>query len=398
MKKATGRTDPLRVLLLAPVNAPSGGIATWSRQWLRHHGDAVVLNSIDTSRTYLELGSTSVFRRALLGALTSLRRWTNVRRAINSGAHDLIYITCAPSAGFWFRDLPLISVLSRRIAVVVHLHGGDVAGFFGGRWTRRLSRCALGNVGAIICITREVRDAATNLVPHVTVVQIPNMLSRDLPPQDHLDGTDRAVLHVGWQSEAKGTFDVLEVARRLPDVAFVLVGPIATDVQRVLDAYFAANGRPNNVVFTGELTGEALEARFRSASVFLFPSQNEGFPMVVLEAMSHSLPVVASDVGAITEILAMDSETPAGVTTPVGTALTVSRLATLVTGFLDDDELRSTVGANGRRRVEKQYVPAAVVPTLEDTIWAVPRKHPTADTAGLARTHSINHNRPRERN
>jgi len=52
----------------------------------------------------------------------------------------------------------------------------------------------------------------------------------------------------------------------------------------------------------GEVPHRELPAYYRAADVFLMPSEEEGFPHVLLEAMASGLPHVASDVGGVREI------------------------------------------------------------------------------------------------
>lgn len=361
----------VRVLLFAPVESPSGGIAAWARLWLDGHTSRVEISTIDTSRKYLTLGSRSFVRRAVGGAIATVKRWTLTAKQVRGGHYDVVYLTCAPSAGFWLRDLPMVAVLARRYRVVLHLHGGDVKGFFGSRpWQRRLIRTSLHRIALAICITQEVAGCARAVIGADRVAVIPNMLrtetftvgERRRPP---------SVLHVGWQSAEKGTREVLEVAARLSTTPFVLVGPIAPDVERSIERWMADLGRPENVTFAGELHGEELRREFASASVFLFPSKTEGFPMVILEAMDAALPIVATDVGAIAEMLASDTDDPAGFVVSSVRPDLVDALTAHLDHLLSDETLRLMMGACGLRRVGLHYRLDRVVGVLEEAVHQV---------------------------
>ena len=61
------------------------------------------------------------------------------------------------------------------------------------------------------------------------------------------------------------------------------------------------------ITLAGELTGDALEAAFQSADVFVLPTRHEGYGMVVAEALARGIPVISTRTGAIPELLGADA-------------------------------------------------------------------------------------------
>jgi len=102
------------------------------------------------------------------------------------------------------------------------------------------------------------------------------------------------------------------------------------------------------VRFTGRLGPADLESNFAQASIVVVPSLGgEVFGLVVAENMSRALPVVASDLGASTEILG-----DAGFTFRVGDA---TDLARRLGQLLDDSALGLSFGVRARQRVIQRY-------------------------------------------
>jgi glycosyltransferase involved in cell wall biosynthesis len=98
------------------------------------------------------------------------------------------------------------------------------------------------------------------------------------------------VLYVGQLNLRKGVRYLLEAFRKLkhPGKELWLVGP-ATEQTGYEDLAI-----PEGTRFLGVLKGEALDRAYRSCDVFVLPAIEEGFGLVIGEALSHGLPVIAT--------------------------------------------------------------------------------------------------------
>jgi len=110
---------------------------------------------------------------------------------------------------------------------------------------------------------------------------------------------DGSFLFVGRLSEEKGIDTIIYVAKLLPDITFNIVGR-GPQMERL---HNLALDVPN-VHFLGFRTGDELRQIYEKACAVLIPSRmHEVFPLVALEAMAYGKPVVASDVGGVSEIV-----------------------------------------------------------------------------------------------
>ncbi len=115
------------------------------------------------------------------------------------------------------------------------------------------------------------------------------------------------LLHVstGIEKLTKGHKELLESAAMLKkdgtDVKVVCVGhgELMPEVQAIIDN----NSLSDCVKLTGRLNKQQLDEAYENADVFVFPSYREGLPRVVVEAMSHALPVIGSDIPGLRELV-----------------------------------------------------------------------------------------------
>lgn len=144
-------------------------------------------------------------------------------------------------------------------------------------------------------------------------------------------------VYVGQISHRKGIPVLLRAARGLPDVQFVLTGPVVTPS--------LLRGLPPNARWMGPLPHAEVAALMREADIFVLPSLEDSYGLVASEAMASGLPVVVTDhVGASEAI----EPGITGLVVPAGDHIA---LAAALRRLADDADLRSRMGRTARDRV-----------------------------------------------
>ncbi len=115
------------------------------------------------------------------------------------------------------------------------------------------------------------------------------------------------------------------------------------------------------LAWVGPQEREALLAR---ADIFALPSRNEGLPMSVLEAMARGLPVIATPVGGLPELI---EDGVNGILVPPGDA---NALARAILKLSNDPAACAALGRAARQTVLARHSPAVVLPALEE-VYAV---------------------------
>ncbi|KAF5747607.1 hypothetical protein HS088_TW05G00332 [Tripterygium wilfordii] len=152
------------------------------------------------------------------------------------------------------------------------------------------------------------------------------------------------IVHVGRLGAEKSLDFLKSVMDRLPDarIAFIGDGPYRGELENMF------SGMP--AVFTGMLHGEELSQAYASGDVFVMPSESETLGLVVLEAMSSGVAVVAARAGGIVDIIPSDQEGKTGFCFSPGD---VDDCMAKLKPLLDNHELRDTIGKAARIEMEK---------------------------------------------
>lgn len=156
----------------------------------------------------------------------------------------------------------------------------------------------------------------------------------------------KEILFVGALQARKNVQRLVAAMDELPsDWKLVLAGsPDGFQADRILQQ-IAASRRKKQIVVTGYLPAAELEQLFWRASIFAFPSLDEGFGIPVIEAMAHCLPVLTSDRSALAEV----SGEAALHVNPEDTGSIASALKRLI----EDEPLREALAARGRAHAVK---------------------------------------------
>jgi len=128
----------------------------------------------------------------------------------------------------------------------------------------------------------------------------------------------------------------------------------------------------------------AIRRYLSAADIYVFPSRHEGFPVAPLEAMGCGLPIVATDVQGIPDILE-GGEASGGLIVPRDNA---GELARALGRLLDDDVWRLELGKRARRRIEAGFSLEAVGRQLRALLLGDEGENTSRDTGARSLTHA----------
>ncbi|MCC2962425.1 glycosyltransferase family 4 protein [Massilia sp. IC2-278] len=280
----------------------------------------------------------------------------------------IVHAHASSGASFVRKSLVLLLARASGCKTIFHLHGGTFREYAlerSGALMRRWIRHTLERSSLVIALSDSWAAFLEGFAPKARVAVVPNAVplppaSATAPasladPADSHAAVPGRILFLGRLEAAKGTAELLDavaqLAPRFPQLRLVMGGSgdlegFRRDAER--------RGIAARIDLPGWLDAAARDAELARASVFCLPSHAEGLPMAVLEAMAAGKAVVASSVGGIPELV-RDGENGLLVPPRDGAAL-----ACALARLLEDEGLRSRLGASARKTVEAQYSTQAV--------------------------------------
>ncbi|HMB45135.1 MAG TPA: glycosyltransferase family 4 protein [Candidatus Methanoperedens sp.] len=165
----------------------------------------------------------------------------------------------------------------------------------------------------IITLVDGCRSEVREIAPDVPTTTIPNGVDRNYFKMDEgkrksfreqykISDSEKVVLAVGQQTPRKGIYDFIELAKLHPEIRWVWVGgfPAGPFSKDRLKIEWMKKKCANNVIFTGFVPD--IAQAYSGSDVFFMPSYSEMFVLVILEALSCGLPVVARGIPEFKEI------------------------------------------------------------------------------------------------
>ena len=191
-------------------------------------------------------------------------------------------------------------------------------------WRAKEIHRLLPGVDRVITLSNILADHCRSIgVPKTKITTIRNGVDssrfRFIPQNEcrqtlGLPSDQRIILGIGYLTPNKGFDRIIkalpELNQRFGPTSLYLIGPDGSfaqgDCSSTLFSLAKSLGLDNRVHFAGSVANDQLMDWYNAADCFCLSSHNEGCPNVVLEALASGCPVVATDVGAVSEIISDD--------------------------------------------------------------------------------------------
>ena len=280
------------------------------------------------------------------------------------GRVDLVHVHLSSGASLARKSLAIAVARASRTPVMVHVHSGRLAAIgtssSRGPWNslqRRAFRWALKSADMVVALSPSFERIYSVIAPMRRSCVIPNAAAFSPSTSAPLSGSKKLVLFLGHLYADKGVYDLLEaftiIASTDPEARLVLAGE-GPEYERLRERADQL-GLEGVVDLPGWVGSPSKEDLLSSAACLVLPSHTEGVPLALLEAMMSGVPIVATAVGGIPDVV--QHEIHALLVPPHNVRALVKALIRV----LDEPTLASMLSDAARTRALAEYTPDTLV-------------------------------------
>lgn len=349
----------MKVLLCSPYNASpeyeQGGIVMWANNIMGYYHTItsdVKVDVVQFNRKVRE--NCRAFSRILGGLVDYSTAIKTASKQMDKG-YDVLHL-CTSAQLSLSKDYFVLRKAKRKgIKTVIHLHLGRVAELIhNNNWEWKLLKRVIILSDAVVTMDLKSYGALRDM-GYSKILYLPNPLSQEVMRQITeesltVDREKRKLCFVGHVIPTKGVYELVEACKKIDDIKLYIIGRVALEVRSKLEAIA---GKNDWLVFVGEVSHQRVIREMLSSSIFVLPSYTEGFPNVILESMASGCAIVSTTVGAIPEMLAINSEEPCGL---CSLPKDVNSLRDNINFFLNNANAVQQYSERSLKRVNQLYV------------------------------------------
>lgn len=295
-----------------------------------------------------------------------------IRKSIKTGKPNVIYITPNSAGKAFYKDFITVSLIkywiknmpSNHTKILVHYHNKGVREFSKSRFNDWLYRRFFSGLNVLLLGESLYEDVKKyvpanrlsfcgNGIPELSE-EDNNKVYENLRRKSEEKSTKPIkILFLSNMMEDKGVWTLVDACKIIKDKGILFectfVGGWKDITEDMFNQRISKLGLQSELKAFGPKYGKNKEAYWLDADVFVAPSYNECFPLVLLEALQHALPCISTNEGAIPDII------DDGETGYIVNKKDAGQIAAIIEVLAVDKEKRITMGLNGYRKFKEQY-------------------------------------------
>ena len=356
----------MKVLLCTPylqdANVVSGGINVWGNNVWNYYNQIkadLSLDIVSYDRFFNVQENSTFLQRSFWGVRDYFRSIKETKEKLkNNGPYDVLHLCSSAQLGL-IKDLVVIREAHKHgVKVVLHFHFGRLPEVFSyhsrERWLlkrviKEADSIAVMDMQSFVTLKNNGCDKACYL-PNPLSLTIVNQIEEQ---RNSIKRNPGKILYVGHVIPTKGVYELVKACIDIDGIELHLVGSISENDRNSLENISKEKNDGDWLKIRGGITHNEVIKEMLSCGIFVLPSYTEGFPNVILEAMACGCPIVATDVGAIPEMLHIGSEYECGICV---IPKDVAGLKNAIVRFLEDIDYSRQCGVKAQNRVNDLFI------------------------------------------
>lgn len=272
---------------------------------------------------------------------------------------DYVYFTLVPTRKAFLRDCIIVAVIKLfKKQIIYHLHGKGIKEECKKKRLKLLYKWVFNNSTVIHVSQRWIREDIEMLeCKRIKTYYVHNGIEEFNSNSIIIKDNNHSIVNILFLSnisEEKGIFFLLDAIILLnstcKNIRVDIVGAFQTNtIEKKVFEIICNNNLISKVLFHGPKYDNDKYSFFEKADIFVHPTFNEAFGLVILEAMQFALPVIATNEGAIPEII--DN----GVSGYIVEKNDVTMLAEKIKYLISNKEIREDMGKNGQETFKLKF-------------------------------------------
>jgi len=205
----------------------------------------------------------------------------------------------------------LLAKIFFNVPYIIYCRGFDV--YLDWKFKKIISKLVLRDAGAIVTLTEDMKrkvqiicDKNIFVIPNgIEQKRFQNLLRDDIRNKLKIRKNEKIIFFAGTLKLVKGIRYLIEainiIKQKIPEARLLLVGDGEEDEN--LKKLVRQLSLENYVIFFGKVSNEEIPKYMVASDIFVLPSLSESFGIVNIEAMASGLPIIATKVGGIPEII-----------------------------------------------------------------------------------------------
>lgn len=275
----------------------------------------------------------------------------NVYFTLTFRKFDLVHIHMAEKKSVFRKAIVAIIAKHRGCKVVFHMHAGIFVEWYNSQnlHMQKYIQKALCLADGIVVLGNSWKEKLEPIVPSAQIFVIPNGVK--VPKNNLYSMKSTVITYFGMINREKGILDYLDAIHMIDpllnqNIQFAIYG---IDMENCIKSQIKLRHLEKRVFYLGWVDGIEKEKAMRESMLNILPSHFECLPMAVVETMSYGVPNIATDVGAVSEIIQQNEN---GNLVPV---CNPESIATDILQLVQNDEVRKKYSNYAFSTIAERY-------------------------------------------